>query len=806
MMNFNPLSRSALVDFAFAKLVSPLKLRRYADGEARLCLCIADSAKQGGKVWFKSQGQVPETRTRGLSWGLIPFIRKKYYIIILFTYFINIPGHLKAQVEFNQIEYNLNDLDKEIVHLPDNVKASVYLQCYDFFREKDIEKAQKYNQKAFDILQSTEQFFKLATCYFNFGSINKIHGDYSEAEENFNKSIALFQKVNNKIGLSECYDNLGSVYRNKSEIDLAMQYYTKAYNIAVEAGYETGIINTTSNIGFIYLRQGYYDKAIVSFEKSLSLSKYEDYATLNNLGTAYKELKDYHKALKYYQKSLKVAEKEGNLSYTVIPMGNIGVIYLEQEEFDQALTYFKKSQQIEEKLELKKGLMATYADIGLVYRMQKKYDSALVYFEKAENIAIENSDKYALKKIYISVALTHEEAGNYIRAIDYLYDLNTLNKEIFDIEKSAKIEELLAKYETEKKEKELIILKKDKELKETELAKNKMKLESQKLLRELETKENENKIAMLNKQNELQALSLQKNKIEKEKKEEEILNLTKEGELQEIQFQKEQAELKQRNLLKNIAIIIAVILILAAIVLIILYQQKIKTVELLNLKIEEVNKQKIYKLLRDQEFSAIQANIEGQEKERKRVAQDLHDGIGGNLASIKLQLANIVKDTGNKKLSEVMKNIDDTYNEVRTISHNLVPAKIMDHAYIGIIENFINEIMKSKLIDVNFTFFPENELNILPNEIKVEIYRVIQELMSNIIKYAKAKNVDIQLIKRDGLVNLMVEDNGIGLDASKLTHGIGLNNIRSRINALNGELNIESAIGQWTLVNIEIPV
>lgn len=731
---------------------------------------------------------------------------KKYYIVILFMYFINIAGNLKAQIEFNQVEYNLKDLDEEIANLPTDEKASVYLQCYDFFREKDIEKALTYNQKAFDILQATEQFLKLATCYFNFGSINKIHGDYSEAEENFNKSISLFEKVNNKIGLSECYDNLGSVCRNKSEIDLAMQYYTKAYKIAVEADYETGIINTTSNIGFIYLRQGHYDKAIISFEKSLSLSKYEDYATLNNLGTAYKELKDYHKALKYYQKSLKVAEKEDNLQYTVIPMGNIGVIYLEQEEFDQALKYFKKSQQIEEKLNLKKGLIATYSNIGLVYRMQKKQDSALVYFAKAENNAILCSDKYALKKIYIGIALTQEEAGNYTQAIDYLYDLNKLNEELFDIEKNAKIEELLTKYETEKKEKELIILKKDKELKDIELAKNKMKLERQKLLRELETKENENKIALLNKQNELQAMSLQKNKIEKEKKEEEIINLTKEGELQEIQFQKKQAELKQRNLLKNIAIIVAGILILAAIVLIILYQQKLKAVELLNIKIEEVNKQKIYALLRDQEFSAIQANIEGQEKERKRVAQDLHDGIGGNLASIKLQLANIVKDTGNKNLSKVMKNIDDTYNEVRAISHNLVPAKIKDHAYIGIIENFINEIMKSKLIDVNLTFFPENELNILPNEIKIEIYRVIQELMSNIIKYAKAKNVDIQLIKRDGLVNLMVEDNGIGLDTSKLTHGIGLNNIRSRIKALNGDVNIESAIGRWTLVNIEIPV
>ncbi len=169
-------------------------------------------------------------------------------------------------------------------------------------------------------------------------------------------------------------------------------------------------------------------------------------------------------------------------------------------------------------------------------------------------------------------------------------------------------------------------------------------------------------------------------------------------------------------------------------------------------------------------------------------------------------MVNITKDIENKELLKVLKNIDDTYNEVRSISHNLVPAKIMNHAFIQLIQNFINEILDRKLLKVKFTAFPENELNQLQNEIKIEIYRIIQELMNNIVKYSKAKNIEIQLIKREGQVNLMVEDDGVGFDTSKLGSGIGLSNIRSRIEEMNGEINIESSIGNWSLVNIEIPI
>lgn len=706
----------------------------------------------------------------------------------------------------SQTEINLKNLDAEIAHLSLEEKASIYLQCYEYFAQKDYERAYGYNEKAYNLLINSNFKLKLAICYYNFGYINRKQANYPEAIINLNNSINVFKELNNKIGLSECYNNIGSIYRYQNNLNKAIEFYTKAYNLAEEADYLKGIVDNTNNIGLIYSRLEHYDKAIYFFEKSLELQEKPDISVLNNLGAVYKDRKDNNKALEYYEMSLNEARKTENIQQQVAPLGNIGVIYLEEGKNDKALKYFNAAKKIEEKLNLKKDLIATYSNIGQIYRVENKTDSALIYFKKAMNLAKETSSKHSLVKIYTSLALTYEQSERYVEAIDYLYKINRLNKELFDIEKNAQLEEMLARYESDVKEKELALLKKDQALKNIELKNKQSELENQKLKRKYEIIESNNQLLLLERKNEVQALNLQKTKIEKEKKEKELNYITKEHELEKVRFEKEQSELKQKNLLKNIAIISAVFIILSAIAVIILYQQKLKATELLNLRNEEINKRNIKELINAHELESVKASIEGREKERRRIAQDLHDGIGGNLASIKLQLANLSTQNNERKLLEVVKNIDDTYNDVRTISHNLIPGKITNLAFTQLITSFANEILDNKKINLNLTTFPEEELNNLSNEIKIEIYRIIQELLNNIVKYSKANNVDIQLIKRDNIANLMIEDDGIGFDTEKQFFGIGLNNIKSRIENMNGNVSIESSIGNWSLVNIEIPV
>ena len=143
---------------------------------------------------------------------------------------------------------------------------------------------------------------------------------------------------------------------------------------------------------------------------------------------------------------------------------------------------------------------------------------------------------------------------------------------------------------------------------------------------------------------------------------------------------------------------------------------------------------------------------------------------------------------------------------MRTISHNLISFEIQNHSFTYLVGKLLNELSEVKGLKINHSFFPEVKLNNLPNDIKIELYRIIQELMNNIIKHAQASQVDIQITERDESVNLMVEDNGVGYDTQSSSHGIGIKNIRSRVKSLKGSFNMESSAGNWTLANVEIPL
>ena len=727
----------------------------------------------------------------------------KYILFSLILFIVFSIGRLNAQ---DTINHDL--LEEQAKHFSPKEKVGLYLRYFSKLIDSDIQTAADFNKKAFTISIDNKFISEQASCYYNFGLIDRAQSKNSKGIKNFKLSLDIYKQLNEKEGQSQCYNNLGILHKNKEELKISMQYYLKALKTAEDVDYNDGVVDAISNIAVIYLQQEEYEQAIKYLKKSFALQKddYDQYIILNNLGIANEKLKKYTEALNYYKKSLDICIKKSEYKCQAKPLSNMGGIYLLQGNHENALNCFFKAQEIEESYNLQKDLIASYTNIALVYRMQKKYEAALTYFNKAETIAKQTSENSTLLKIYLGIALTNEEYEKYVNALDYLYNYIALNKSLYNLDKTKQIQELLAQFEAENKEKEILLLKKDNDLREVELKSKQDDLEKQKLFRELETKKSESSILLLKKQNEIQSLSLEKKEIETEKKKKEIIFLTKEAELQDVKFEKKQAELKQKNTLKNIAIIASIFIIISAVILIFLYQQKLRTVELLNLKTEEINKQKIYELLQDQELISFKSNLDGQDKERKRIAQDLHDGIGGNLASIKLNLANIIRNTKNEKLLKVMRNIDDTYNEVRTISHNLVPSKIMNEAFIKLIRSFIDEISVRKLFLVKFTAFPEIELNGLPNEIKIEIYRITQELMNNIIKYSKSKNVDIQLILRDGQVNLMVEDDGVGFDTNSYTHGIGLRNIRSRVRLLEGDISIDSSKGQWTLVNIEIPI
>ncbi|WBU88219.1 tetratricopeptide repeat-containing sensor histidine kinase [Cellulophaga omnivescoria] len=267
---------------------------------------------------------------------------------------------------------------------------------------------------------------------------------------------------------------------------------------------------------------------------------------------------------------------------------------------------------------------------------------------------------------------------------------------------------------------------------------------------------------------------------------------------------KQQAELDRQKTIKAAFLIGFLVILIPVIALLYTYYQKMQAQSELAKKNEEINNQKVTTLKQEQELKLIKAAIEGQDEERKRIAQELHDSIGGNLAGIKLQLASVKEKTST--LHTISGQLDETYQLVRDISHTLIPKKFRQDDFTQLIKEYAKSITSTGKLNVEFYPHPEEKINTINEMVKMELFKIIQELMTNTLKHAKASNTDIHLNYFEDSITLLFEDNGKGFDTSKNGEGIGFKNIKSRIEKLNGTLHIDSAVNRGTVISIEIPI
>lgn len=281
--------------------------------------------------------------------------------------------------------------------------------------------------------------------------------------------------------------------------------------------------------------------------------------------------------------------------------------------------------------------------------------------------------------------------------------------------------------------------------------------------------------------------------------------LEKEQEISDLEEDKllRATELQRQKTIKNAFLIGFLIVLIPVLALLYVYYQKIQAQSELAKKQEEITQQKVDALKQQQELNLIKAAIEGQDEERKRIAQELHDSIGGNLAGIKLQLSSLTQ--GAQKYKTISNQIDETYQLVRNISHTLIPKKFRQNAFTELIEGYIKSISGASELKIGFHPHPEKEINETEEKVQMELFKIIQELMTNTLKHADATQVDIHLNRIDNELSLLFEDNGKGFHSSGTTTGIGFENIKNRVAELSGELNVDSTVDRGTVISITIP-
>ena len=202
--------------------------------------------------------------------------------------------------------------------------------------------------------------------------------------------------------------------------------------------------------------------------------------------------------------------------------------------------------------------------------------------------------------------------------------------------------------------------------------------------------------------------------------------------------------------------------------------------------------------------------IEAEEKERIRIATDLHDGVGQLLSAAKLNLSSLENKINLNDASQqtafqnAISLVDDSVKEVRSVSHNMMPNTLLKLGLASAVKEFVTKIQGTPNLKVNLEIVGLN--NRIEQEKETVIYRVIQEVVSNIIKHAKATELTLQIIKHEHELSILIEDNGIGFDTSKINsfEGIGVKNILSRIEFINGAVHFDSVLGRGTTVIIEL--
>ncbi len=219
---------------------------------------------------------------------------------------------------------------------------------------------------------------------------------------------------------------------------------------------------------------------------------------------------------------------------------------------------------------------------------------------------------------------------------------------------------------------------------------------------------------------------------------------------------------------------------------------------------QKLQNEHIRHLEAEAEISHLKAMVKGEEKERARLASELHDNIVGQLAAIKMNFSAIQHQYRLEHLtsySEALRQLNDAADDVRKTAHNLMPAVLLQGGLFAAIRHFCRKM--SPHLHINFQCF--GELPRLDPEFELSCYRIVQELVQNTVKHSKAEHVMVQLNCTVDMLSMTVEDDGVGMDDSRRSSGsgLGLKNIETRISAFNGQMQIEAQPDRGTAVYIE---
>jgi two-component system NarL family sensor kinase len=585
--------------------------------------------------------------------------------------------------------------------------------------------------------------------------------------------------------------------------DSMIIYAEKGYQVAKRIDYKAGEAATLKLKGIYAHRKGNFDQAIAYYQDALQFYQSEnnvlEMGKVNlNIATSYGGKSDFIHSTQYGLAALKQFERVDFLSGQGRVLNLLGISAFTQNDFRAAKIYFLQYNALVKKAKDTIEIASSYNNLGSAYQKMLKSDSAIYYLNLSQQIHRKKNNLIGvgivqenIGNIYLDVVGDYKKALNYYQQAMASYNTVGATEKLGHIQMNigisyGKLKDTVTarKYlnkaiELAKTSGEKIVLQKSYEELSAFDAANK---EFRDAYVSLKTSMGHSD-SIWNGQK-VKAVEELKAKYNVEKKELAIRSLHQQNKIKDL-------EITRRNYLLAIG---GFILVIGALFY---SRQRLKAETQLQL---ERNRQ---------QEKAAKAVLLAEERERQRIAADLHDGVGQLLSTALLSIKSLFKklpltDAHQLDAERSISLVTESYNEVRTISHQMIPNALLKAGLVAAVRDFL-ETVNSDRFNVNLSVAGISSP--LDEQTETILYRIIQEAVNNVIKYAKASKLHVQLAEEDELITLAIEDNGVGFDVDRAIkgEGIGLRNIISRVQFLKGTVDFDSKPGKGTVIILSVP-
>lgn len=349
-------------------------------------------------------------------------------------------------------------------------KAEILIGISDLYARINSDSCMKYAELAYKAALESEDKSSEATALNIMGDLNYDKGRFDEALEFYEKALDINLILKNDTNIAEGYNFIGMIYEGLAEYEKALDWYHKALEINKKLNYLPSLSNNYNNIGMIYFNYGEYNEAVEHYKESIRidslLKRYNNLAIdYNNLGLSYFYMGKLDTALPFFRDAINI-DLEINNEAAIAPfLNNVGLVFFKQEKYDSALYYFQRAIDHSFKLGNMRDVVTYQINLGVTCALKLgDFEKGYRLYENSLKVCRENKYLDLVQVAYQAYYKTYRKQGNYQKALEYYEMFTDVKDSIFNEESQKTLEQYRAKYETEKKEKEIELLKKDQKI------------------------------------------------------------------------------------------------------------------------------------------------------------------------------------------------------------------------------------------------------------------------------------------------------------------------------------------------------